>query len=217
VRGRFRWAQNCSRSESLRGPLTLASLDLSPHAGRGGNAQSFPRRDRARVLPTTKPRDEATGNLERAVPNCFADQATKEVLLASLPARLIPKSGVRFSDQDHAQKRRQNADRRAFPTSAPCGRGARPSGRAACRRSTAALRGASQRPRSSFRRTSWDVAEKRVLSVSACPSPAIWSQTGHRAGRAFSRSRPGAECIAPPAGTALAPLSGVPSAEGVLH
>ena len=31
------------------------------------------------------------------------------------------------------------------------------------------------------------------------------------------RSRPGAECIVPPAGTALAPPSGVPSAEGVLH
>ena len=32
-----------------------------------------------------------------------------------------------------------------------------------------------------------------------------------------SRSRPGADCIGPRAGTALAPLSGVPSAEGVLH
>jgi hypothetical protein len=31
------------------------------------------------------------------------------------------------------------------------------------------------------------------------------------------RSRPEAECIVPPAGTALAPPSGVPSAEGVLH
>ena len=36
------------------------------------------------------------------------------------------------------------------------------------------------------------------------------------AGR-ITRSRPGADCIGPPAGTALAPLSGVPSAEGVLH
>jgi hypothetical protein len=43
------------------------------------------------------------------------------------------------------------------------------------------------------------------------------SRTGHSAGQHDARSRPGAECIVPPAGTALAPLSGVPSAEGVLH
>ena len=60
-------------------------------------------------------------------------------------------------------------------------------------------------PPLSSRRTSWDAAERRVLSVSACPSPATKSQTGHDAGRAYSRSRPGAECVVPPAGTALAP------------
>ena len=34
-------------------------------------------------------------------------------------------------------------------------------------------------------------------SASACPSPAIQSQAGHNAGRAFSRSRPGAEVTSP--------------------
>src|SRR5580658_9155917 len=41
------------RSDSLRGPLTLASLDLSPHAGRGEHAAAFPRRRCARGLLTT--------------------------------------------------------------------------------------------------------------------------------------------------------------------
>ena len=40
----------------------------------------------------------------------------------------------------------------------------------------------------------WVVAEKRELPASAWPSPATWSQTGHHAGRALSRSRPGADC-----------------------
>jgi len=34
-------------------------------------------------------------------------------------------------------------------------------------------------------------------SASVYPSPAIQSQTGHSAGRAFSRSRPGAEVTSP--------------------
>ena len=42
-------------------------------------------------------------------------------------------------------------------------------------------------------------------------SAASSSRTGHSAGRAGPRSRPGAECVVPPAGTALAPLSGAPS------
>ena len=43
------------------------------------------------------------------------------------------------------------------------------------------------------------------------------SRTGRSAGQHDARSCPGAECIVPRAGTALAPPSGVPSAEGVLH
>ncbi len=51
MRGPLRWARNCGgaatlslgpqRSESRRGPLTLASLDLSPRAGRGEGAQAL--------------------------------------------------------------------------------------------------------------------------------------------------------------------------------
>ena len=40
-------------------------------------------------------------------------------------------------------------------------------------------------------------AFSRALPAPSCPSPATWSQTGHRAGRAFSRSRPGAEATSP--------------------
>ena len=43
------------------------------------------------------------------------------------------------------------------------------------------------------------------------------SRTGRSAGQHDARSCPGTECIVPRAGTALAPPSGVPSAEGVLH
>jgi hypothetical protein len=40
-------------------------------------------------------------NPKRAV-QPVSHQAKEEVLLGSLPARMIPKSGIRFSDQDHA-------------------------------------------------------------------------------------------------------------------
>ena len=56
----------------------------------------------------------------------------------------------------------------------------------------------------------------QALSEAACPSPATWSQTGRHAGRALSRSRPGADRILPPAGAALAPPSPSTLAEGVL-
>ena len=60
----------------------------------------------------------------------------------------------------------------------------------ACRRSTAALAAANQRRRSTPERASWDAADIRRYLKRACPSPASFSQTGHGAGRAFSRSRP---------------------------
>ena len=49
------------------------------------------------------------------------------------------------------------------------------------------------------------------------PSRERTSRTGRSAGQHDARSCPGSACIVPPAGTALAPPSGVPSAEGVLH
>ncbi len=53
-------------------------------------------------------------------------------------------------------------------------------------------------------------AFQRALSAIPCPSPATKSQTGHHAGRAFSRKPPGSGGDEPlPAGTALAPSAGV--------
>ncbi len=51
---------------------------------------------------------------------------------------------------------------------------------------------------------------RRALSAVPYPSPATKSQTGQRAGRAFSRKPPGSGGDEPlPAGTALAPSTGV--------
>ena len=47
-------------------------------------------------------------------------------------------------------------------------------------------------------------------------SAASTSRTGHSAGRYDARSRPGAECVVPPAGTAPAPPSGAPSRKASL-
>ena len=58
-------------------------------------------------------------------------------------------------------------------------------------------RGSEPTPPLSSRRASWDLAKRRWLSAPACPSPAIQSQAGRNAGRAFSRSRPGAEVTSP--------------------
>jgi hypothetical protein len=43
-------------------------------------------------------------------------------------------------------------------------------------------------------RASWDSSLDGCCPPCACPSPASSSQTGHSAGRAYSRSRPGTEC-----------------------
>ena len=67
----------------------------------------------------------------------------------------------------------------------------------ACRRSTTALAAANQRRSSTPERASWDLVENGRYPLPAYPSPATKSQTGHRAGRASSRSRPGAEVTSP--------------------
>ena len=104
----------------------------------------------------------------------------------------------------HKKSGRRNADRRVDLPSASTDAAARPDlsslcrvrrgqgrGALACRRSTAALAAANQRRRSAPARASWDVACSRRYLKRACRSPASFSQTGHGAGRAFSRSRPG--------------------------
>src|SRR5579872_4059295 len=57
--------------------------------------------------------------------------------------------------------------------------------------------GSEPTPPLSSRRASWDLAKERALTAPACPSPAIYSQAGRNAGRAFSRSRPSAEVTSP--------------------
>jgi hypothetical protein len=132
---------------------------------------------------------------------------------------MIPKSGLPVFGKDHARIKgsgtpadalglartraacgTRHGERRLAPPSA-CGRARLP----AFHRGSS---GGEPTPPFSSRRTSWDVAKKRPLTASACPSPATLSQTGRHAGRAFSRSRPGADRILPPAGAALAPPSG---------
>ncbi len=105
----------------------------------------------------------------------------------------------------------------------------------ACRRSTAALAvGAFARPaqlqarlpgtwREHAIRTNVQPGTKiahrsaGVTRARLSQSRECTSRTGRNAGQHDARSRPGAECIAPRAGTAPAPLPGVPSAEGVLY
>jgi hypothetical protein len=94
---------------------------------------------------------------------------------------------------------------RMLPFAPVFGRGAAQAGTAHLPAFRNGAYGGEPTPPLSSRRTSWDAAERRVLSVSTCPSPATKSQTGHDAGRAYSRSRPGTGCVVPPAGTALAP------------
>src|SRR5579859_6973328 len=57
--------------------------------------------------------------------------------------------------------------------------------------------GSEPTPPFSSRRASWDLTKKRSLAAPACPSPAIYSQAGRNADRAFSRSRPSAEVTSP--------------------
>jgi hypothetical protein len=84
------------------------------------------------------------------------------------------------------------------------GRGARPAGRAACRRSTTALAAASQRRSSAPDALPGDVVgahdpdgskDRALLNgrypLLPVPVQRSSSQTGHSAGRALSRSRPG--------------------------
>jgi hypothetical protein len=105
---------------------------------------------------------------------------------------LDPVSGLRFpravalAEWDLERMRPRALISLPSPACGEAGRGA-----LACRRSTAALAAANQRRRSAPARASWDAACFRRYLKRACPSPASFSQTGHGAGRAFSRSPPG--------------------------
>jgi hypothetical protein len=64
---------------------------------------------------------------------------------------------------------------------------------------------------------SWDAVPAGVTRTYLSQSSDSTSRTGRSTGEEDARSRPGADCLGPPAGTALAPLPGVPSAESVLR
>ena len=170
-------------------------------------ALPMPRTDLRLVLSVRSSSDEIGGGTDR-----HPDQA--------LQARVARMSGAKSGNDQFARtllpdyaalhpgygkKRKWNAERRVCPTSAPppssspaCaggqrrGRGARPAGRAASRHSTAALAAASQRRSSAPDALPGTRSDRGVTLDLACPSPASSSQTGHSAGRAFFRSRPGA-------------------------
>jgi hypothetical protein len=78
-------------------------------------------------------------------------------------------------------------------TSAPYGRGSREASRARLSASHHGACGSEPTPPLSSRTRFLGRGAKRALPVSTCPTPATKSQTGHHAGRASSRSRPGAE------------------------
>jgi hypothetical protein len=120
-----------------------------------------------------------------------------------------------FADQSHktfASKkiRGGGAPKKAHQPSVLCGARPRAERSAlAFRRSTAALAKAVTPQLSSGPRfLESPSANGRTLPGASAASS---SRTGHSAGRAGPRSRPGAECVVPPAGTALAPLSKAPS------
>jgi hypothetical protein len=107
--------------------------------------------------------------------------------------------GLRFA-QPTLQKNKNKAGGTpadANSTSAPYGCGSAPAGAARLPAFHRGSCGSEPTPPFGSRRASWDAAERRWLAAPACPSPAIDSQAGHNAGRAFSRSRPSAEVTSP--------------------
>ena len=154
------------------------------------------------------------------------------------------RSGVLFASLRHCQQReeqerRQNADRRVT-NCCTCRRSARFAGALACRRSTAALARETAGPQGSasghasgdspgrsilygrpnrgaeILRFSTGITRAGKTNETNCPRTVSTSHAGRSAGGLMpdaARDR----VVSPPAGTALAPLSVLPSAEGVLH
>jgi hypothetical protein len=130
-----------------------------------------------------------------------------------------------MTKKEREAERRQTRD----PTVRAIGRGARPAGRA---RLSAFHRGSHQGALAPFAQLqarlpgTW---QERMIPVfrkivrrstgvtraRLSQSRESTSRTGRSTGEHDAQSCPGADCIGPRAGTALAPLPGVPSAEGV--
>jgi hypothetical protein len=97
------------RSDSLRGPLTLASLDLSPHAGRGEHAAAFPRRRCARGLLTTF---VTTGLDPVAHAEVRLRKAYRQIRSSFPSAWIAGSSPAMTKEKGPRKKRKRNADRR---------------------------------------------------------------------------------------------------------
>ena len=186
-------------------------------------------------MPTTTPRTTPR-KIRSCGRGCFVDRF-RNPLSKPLPAkRTIPKSGYRSSDQIMRTKKGGGTPANVFRNLRICSMRRAPTGALACRRSTAAPAVAPLGARAAASgQASWDVAGRPALygrpnrgaQASRCStgvtrarlsqSSGSTPRTGRSAGQHDARSCPGADCIVPRAGTALAPLSGVPSAEGVLH
>ncbi len=142
----------------------------------------------------------------RAVRPRLANNHDNTTLLDSPPAhRMIPKSGVRFSDKIMRREEGGGAPKGACrPLSAPHWQTS-PSDNARARkrakpgraRLPALRRGTRQSGRSRLTQlqnhVSWNGAEAGVLPASRLSSPAGSPQTGPFAGQVVSRSRPGAD------------------------
>jgi hypothetical protein len=104
-----------------------------------------------------------------------------------------------------------NADKRSVETSAPAGAAAPVAGAR-----LSAFHHGSRRPDfgpdgSAPGQASWDAVRTGVTRPFLSQSSGSTPRTGRSTGEHDAQSRPGTECMAPRAGTALAPLSGVPS------
>jgi len=146
-----------------------------------------------------------------------------------LPHRMIPKSGVRFSDQIMRNKEGGGAPKgasnhgRAISGARQRAKQTRPA-QVSVRRSPA-LPGRARLP-ALHRGTSPTarlISGPRFLELPGAngrtlpgASAASTSRAGHSSGRYDAQSRPGAECVVPPAGTAPAPPSGAPSRKASL-
>jgi hypothetical protein len=114
-------------------------------------------------------------------------------------AALHPGYEERRKKKEERTNKTRQAERRQTPTQHPHHTGAARAQRGALRLPAfhRGSGGSEPTPPFSSRRASWDLAKRRWLAAPACPSPAINSQAGRNAGRALSRSRPGAEVTSP--------------------
>jgi hypothetical protein len=90
MRGPNRRAQKCGAQNRGEAPLTLAALDLSPHAGRGDKRIPFSRRIRARAMPRHSRKPSLRGVKRRSNPagQCTLASLSNETALPNWIASL---------------------------------------------------------------------------------------------------------------------------------